>query len=150
MDLSKLKPAEGSLNKSKRIARGEGSGHGDTATRGHNGAKSRSGYKSKMGFEGGQMPIYRRLPKFGFKNINRVEYRPVNLGDLAELAEEQNLNTITIDDMRDKGLADKKSLVKVLTRGELTKKIDVEANAFSKSAIKAIEALGGKATKIDG
>jgi len=150
MDLSKLKPAEGSLHRNKRIARGEGSGHGDTATRGHKGAKSRSGYKSKMGFEGGQMPIYRRLPKFGFKNINRVEYRPVNLEDLVKVAEELNLTTITIEDMRHSGLADKKSLIKVLGSAELSKKIDVEANAFSKSAIKAIETLGGNAKKIQG
>ena len=145
MDLSSLKPAQGSVKTRKRIGRGPGSGLGGTSTRGHKGAKSRSGYKKKLGFEGGQMPIQRRLPKFGFKNINRVEYQPVNLNALQELAQLRQLDRISLDDMRVAGLAGKSDLVKILGRGELSVKLEVEANAFSKSAEKAIVDAGGTA-----
>ena len=147
MDLSNLKPAEGSTFSRKRIGRGPGSGMGGTSTRGHKGAKQRSGYKHKIGFEGGQMPLQRRLPKFGFKNINRVEYQPINLSSLQKLAE-ANITTIGIEEMIAAGLAKKGQLVKVLSNGELTAKIDVTANAFSKSAEAAIQAVGGTATKL--
>ncbi|MDY6122350.1 MAG: 50S ribosomal protein L15 [Porphyromonas sp.] len=147
MDLSSLKPAQGSVKTRKRIGRGPGSGLGGTSTRGHKGAKSRSGYKKKLGFEGGQMPIQRRLPKFGFKNINRVEYQPVNLNALQELAQLRQLDRISLDDMRVAGLAGKSDLVKILGRGELSVKLEVEANAFSKSAEKAIVDAGGTAIK---
>jgi large subunit ribosomal protein L15 len=148
MKLNNLKPAEGSKGRVKRIGRGEGSGHGGTSTRGHKGAQSRSGYSRKIGFEGGQMPIQRRLPKFGFKNPTRVEYNVVNLAKLQELSEALNTNTITIDDMVVAGLVGSKDLVKILGNGELTVKLDVTANAFSKSAIAKIEALEGSATII--
>lgn len=148
MDLSKLKPIEGSTHSRKRIARGQGCS-GDTAGRGHKGAKSRSGYKRKLGFEGGQMPIYRRLPKYGFKNRNRVVYRPINIGTLQELAEKDNLQNVDIEVLMNNGLAKKKDLVKILGNGELKAKLDVTAHAFSASAQKAIEAQGGSATKID-
>jgi large subunit ribosomal protein L15 len=148
MDLSNLKPAEGSVKKDKRIGRGQGSGKGGTSTRGHKGAKSRSGYKSKMGFEGGQMPLYRRVPKFGFKNINRVEYHGINLDTLRKLAEQYNLVTIDVDVLINHGLANKNEKVKILGRGELAAKIDVSAHAFSATAQKAIEAQGGVATII--
>lgn len=148
MDLSKLKPAKGSVKRRKRIARGQGAGSGGTATRGHKGAKSRSGYKSKPGFEGGQMPLYRRVPKFGFKNINRVEYRGINIDALQKLAEEKKLTAIDVETLVGNGLASKKDLVKILGRGELKLKLEVHAHAFSKSAIAAIEAQGGVATKI--
>ena len=148
MDLSNLKPAAGSTHKVKRIGRGQGSGKGGTSTRGHKGAKSRSGFKSKIGFEGGQMPLQRRLPKFGFKNINRVEYVPVNLGTIQKLAEAKNLDKITLDVLVQAGYVSSKQLVKILGNGELTKKVDVEAHAFSKSAEAAITALGGVATKL--
>ncbi|HKK09926.1 MAG TPA: 50S ribosomal protein L15 [Bacteroidales bacterium] len=148
MDLSKLKPVEGSTHSRKRIARGQGCS-GDTAGRGHKGAKSRSGYKRKLGFEGGQMPIYRRLPKYGFKNRNRVFYRPVNIGTLQELVDEKQLQTIDFEVLQENGLANKKDLIKILGNGELKAKLDVTAHAFSKSAIKAIEDLGGSATKIE-
>ena len=148
MDLSKLKPAKGSVKRRKRIARGQGAGSGGTATRGHKGAKSRSGYKSKPGFEGGQMPLYRRVPKFGFKNINRVEYRGINIDALQKLAEEKNLTAIDVETLVSNGLASKKDLVKILGRGELKLKLEVHAHAFSKTAIAAIEAQGGVATKI--
>lgn len=146
MDLSNLKPAEGSVKKVKRIGRGQGSGKGGTSTRGHKGAKARSGYKSKMGFEGGQMPLYRRVPKFGFKNINRVEYHGINLDTLRKLAEQYSLTTIDVEVLINHGLANKKDRVKILGRGELAVKLDVTAHAFSASAIKAIEAQGGVAT----
>jgi len=149
MDLSKLKPAEGSTHKRKRIARGEGGGTGDTAGRGHKGAKSRSGSKRKVSFEGGQMPLYRRLPKYGFKNINRKNFRGVNLDKLQELAERKNLKTIDIQVIKDNDLAGKHELVKILGRGELNTKLDVSAHAFSTSAQKAIEDQGGTATKIE-
>jgi large subunit ribosomal protein L15 len=148
MDLSNLKPAEGAVKKRKRIGRGQGSGHGGTSTRGHKGAKSRSGYSSKPGFEGGQMPLYRRVPKFGFKNINRVEYRGINIDVLQKLSDEFKVSAIDIDFLIEKGLANKKDLVKILGRGELKAKLEVKAHAFSKSAIAAIEAKGGLATKI--
>ena len=147
MDLSNLKPAKGATTRSTRIGRGPGSGKGGTSTRGHKGAKSRSGYSRKIGFEGGQMPLQRRLPKFGFKNINRVEYKPVNLSDLEALATAKNLEKITLADLQAAGLMAKKP-VKILANGELTKKIEVEANAFSEAAKQAIEALGGTITKI--
>lgn len=148
MDLSKLRPVEGSTHSRKRIARGQGCS-GDTAGRGHKGAKSRSGYKRKLGFEGGQMPIYRRLPKYGFKNRNRVFFRPVNIGTLQELADEKQLQVIDFEVLQENGLANKKDRIKILGDGQLKAKLDVTAHAFSKSAIKAIEDLGGSATKID-
>jgi large subunit ribosomal protein L15 len=148
MDLSNLKPAKGSTKNRKRIGRGQGSGYGGTSTRGHKGAKSRAGYKSKPGFEGGQMPLYRRIPKFGFKNINRVEYRGINIDVLQKLADNFKLTSIDTQTLIDKGLANKKDLIKILGRGELKAKLEVTAHAFSKSAIEAIESKGGVATKI--
>lgn len=148
MKLHTLKPAQGSVSSRRRIGRGPGSGLGGTSTRGHKGAKQRSGYKKKIGFEGGQMPLQRRLPKFGFKNINRVEYVPVNLGTIQKLAEAKNLDKITLDVLVQAGYVSSKQLVKILGNGELTKKVDVEAHAFSKSAEAAITALGGVATKL--
>lgn len=150
MDLSKLKPASGSVKSRKRLGRGEGSGYGDTASRGHKGAKSRSGFKHRWGFEGGQMPIYRRLPKYGFKNPNRTEYRKINLDNLQEIADNHKVDTITIDFLVEQKLAGKNDLVKILGRGELKSKLEVTAHAFSKSAQEAIEAKGGVATKIEG
>ena len=132
MDLSNLKPAIGAVKKRKRIGRGQGSGHGGTSTRGHKGAKSRSGYSSKPGFEGGQMPLYRRVPKFGFKNINRVEYRGINIDVLQMLADEFKVTAIDVDYLIEKGLANKKDLVKILGRGELKAKLEVKAHGFSK------------------
>ncbi len=148
MDLSNLKPAEGSTKNRKRIARGQGSGRGGTSTRGHKGAKSRSGYKRKIGFEGGQMPLFRRVPKFGFKNINRKEYRGINIDALQKLAEEKQITNFDVEVLISNGLASKNDLVKILGRGELKAKIEVKAHAFSTSAISAIEAQGGIATKI--
>lgn len=148
MDLSNLQPAVGATKRSTRIGRGPGSGKGGTSTRGHKGAKSRSGYSRKIGFEGGQMPLQRRLPKFGFKNINRVEYKALNIGDLDKLAEAQNLTKIGIEEMRQAGFINKKQLVKILGCGSLTHKIDVEANAFSASAEKAIVEAGGSINKL--
>lgn len=148
MDLSKLKPAEGSVKKEKRIGRGEGSGHGGTSTRGHKGAKSRSGYKSKKGFEGGQMPLQRRVPKFGFTNPNRVEYKGINLDVLQRLSEELKISEFTPEVLFNNGLAAKKDLVKILGRGELSAKLTVTAHAFSESAKSAIEAKGGEAIKL--
>ncbi|MDD3287155.1 50S ribosomal protein L15 [bioreactor metagenome] len=148
MDLSNLKPAQGSVKTRKRIGRGQGSGRGGTSTRGHKGAKSRSGYSRKIGFEGGQMPLYRRLPKFGFKNINRIEFLAINLDTLNTLAEEKQLSEITIDTLISNGLATLKDKVKVLGRGELSVKVNVSANAFSMSAKKAIEEKGGVVTII--
>ena len=143
MDLSQLKPAEGSTHTKKRLGRGQGSGWGGTSTRGHKGAKSRSGYSRKRGFEGGQMPLARRVPKFGFNNVNRVEYKVVNISDLENIAAKKNITDITLDVIREAGFAGKKDLVKVLGDGKLTKQINVTANAFSKSAKAAIEALNG-------
>lgn len=148
MNLSNLKPAEGSTKARKRIGRGPGSGLGGTSTRGHKGAKSRSGYSRKIGFEGGQMPIQRRLPKFGFKNINRVEYKAINLDTLQQLAEAQQLSKIGVEELMAAGFISKSQLVKILGKGELTAKIDVEAHAFSKTAETAIQALGGNVVKI--
>lgn len=148
MDLSNLKPAEGSTHSRKRIARGQGSGKGGTSTRGHKGAKSRSGYKRKRGFEGGQMPLFRRVPKFGFKNFNRVEYSGINLDTIQALAEKIKSEEITVEVLIENGLAKKKDLVKILGRGELTSKVNVTAHAFSETAIKSIEAQGGTATTL--
>ena len=148
MKLHTLKPAVASTHSRKRIGRGPGSGLGGTSTRGHKGAKSRSGYSKKIGFEGGQMPLQRRLPKFGFKNINRVEYRVVNLGTLQELAEKLSLQKIGREELISARLLSAKDLVKILGSGELNIKLDVEANAFSKGAEAAILSAGGTATKI--
>ena len=148
MNLSNLKPAEGSTKTRKRIGRGPGSGLGGTSTRGHKGAKSRSGYKQKIGFEGGQMPIQRRLPKFGFKNINRVEYKAINIETLEGLALSAKLSKIGLSELREAGFLSKTALVKILGKGVLTTKIDVEANAFSKSAEEAIVAAGGTVVKL--
>ena len=134
MELHNLKPAAGSTHNSKRVGRGYGSGKGRTSTRGHKGAKARSGYKKKIGFEGGQMPLQRRVPKFGFKNINRVEYKAINLGTIQQLVEDKNLTKVTIADLIAAGLVSSKVLVKVLAKGELTAKVDVEAHAFSQKA----------------
>ena len=148
MKLNNLKPAAGSTHSRRRIGRGPGSGLGGTSTRGHKGAKARSGYKKKIGFEGGQMPLQRRIPKAGFKNINHKEYFAVNISTLQTIAESKNLTKITIKDLKEAGLTNGNELVKVLGNGELTAKIEVEANAFSKSAKEAIEAVGGNATII--
>ena len=147
MDLSNLQPAVGSNKDRKRIGRGPGSGYGGTSTRGYKGAKSRSGYKHKVGFEGGQMPLQRRVPKFGFKNFNRVEYKAINLDVLEVLATAKNLSKITVADLLAAGLVSKNQLVKILGNGALTKAIEVEANAFSKKAEEAIVAAGGTVTK---
>ncbi len=148
MNLSNLKPAEGSTKNRKRIGRGPGSGRGGTSTRGHKGAKSRSGYSKKIGFEGGQMPIQRRLPKFGFNPLNRVEYKAINLDVLQRLADEKGLTKISVEVLKEAGLISSKSLVKVLAKGELTAKIEVEAHAFSKTAEEAILAVGGSVSKL--
>ena len=148
MKLHNLKPAAGSTQSRKRIGRGPGSGMGGTSTRGHKGAKQRSGYSKKVGFEGGQMPLQRRLPKFGFNNINRVEYKAINISTLQSLAEARNLTKIGIDEMVAAGFISSKQLVKMLGSGELSAKLDVQAHAFSKSAEAAITAAGGTATKI--
>ena len=148
MKLNNLRPAAGSTHSRRRLGRGPGSGLGGTSTRGHKGAKARSGYKRKVGFEGGQMPLQRRLPKFGFKNINRVEYQVVNLSTIQKLAEKKNLEKITVEDMVVAGLVSAKGLVKVLGNGTLTAKVEVVANAFSKSAEEAIQNVGGTATKL--
>ena len=148
MDLSNLKPAVGSVQKKTRIGRGPGSGKGGTSTRGHKGAKSRSGYSRKIGFEGGQMPLQRRLPKFGFKPLNRTEYKPVNLADLEQLAESANLEKIGVAGLVAAGIVNGKQPVKILGNGKLTKKLVVEANAFSASAEKAIVEAGGSINKI--
>ena len=148
MKLNTLKPACGSVKTRKRVGRGAGSGLGGTSTRGHKGAKARSGYKKKIGFEGGQMPLQRRVPKFGFKNINHKEYLAVNLQTLQQLAEEKSLTKIGLAELVEAGITNGKKLVKILGKGELTAKIDVEANAFSKTAEEAIKAVGGNATII--
>ena len=148
MKLNNLTPAAGSKGREKRIGRGEGSGHGGTSTRGHKGAQARSGYSRKLGFEGGQMPIQRRLPKFGFTNPNRVEYKGINVATLQALAEARSLTVINIETLREAGFINKNQLVKILGNGELTIKLEVSANAFSKSAIAKIEAVGGTATTI--
>jgi large subunit ribosomal protein L15 len=148
MDLSNLKPAKGSVKRSKRVGRGQGSGKGGTSTRGHKGAKSRSGYSKKIGFEGGQMPLQRRVPKYGFKNINRKEYKAINLITLQNLAEKNNVEKIDIEVLRKAGLIAKNDLVKVLGKGTLERKLEVHAHAFSKSAVEAIEARKGTVVKL--
>ncbi len=149
MNLSNLKPAEGSIKHSKRIGRGAGSGKGGTSTRGNKGAKARSGYHQKVGFEGGQMPLYRRVPKFGFKNINRVEYVGINIDTLNTLAESKNITDFNIDVLKQNGLISGKDRIKILGRGELSKALNVTAHAFSATAKKAIEDKGGVATVIE-
>ncbi len=148
MDLTSLKPAEGSIKTRKRIGRGQGSTRGGTSTRGHKGQKSRSGFSSKSGFEGGQMPIYRRLPKFGFKNFNRVEFQGINIDVIQYLFEEMSISTFTQQVFIDNGLAKKKDLIKILGRGELNAKVEIHAHAFTATAQKAIEAAGGSVTKL--
>ena len=148
MELHNLTPAAGSNKKGKRVGRGYGSGKGRTSTRGHKGAKARSGYKKKIGFEGGQMPLQRRVPKFGFQNINRIEYRAVNVEVLEKIATDKGLTKITVADIVKAGYAHKGELVKVLAKGELNTKIDVEANAFSKKAEEAITSKGGNVVKL--
>jgi large subunit ribosomal protein L15 len=143
MDLSNLKPAAGSTKKEKRIGRGQGSGHGGTSTRGHKGAKSRSGYKSRRGFEGGQMPLQRVVPKFGFKNINRKEFKAINLDVIQELAENLKLTIVDVATLVDAGMASKNDKIKILGDGVLTLKLDVKAHAFSKRAKETIEKLEG-------
>ena len=148
MKLNNLKPAEGAVKARKRIGRGTGSGRGRTSTRGHKGAKSRSGYSKKIGFEGGQLPLQRRVPKYGFKNINRVEYKAVNLSTLQALAESKSLETINIQTLVAAGFISSTQLVKVLANGTLTAKLTVEAHAFSQKAAEAIEAAGGTVVKL--
>ncbi len=148
MDLSNLQPAEGSTKDRKRIGRGQGSTRGGTSTRGHKGAKSRSGFKRKPGFEGGQMPLYRRVPKFGFKNINRVEYQGINLDVLQRISEEKGITAFTQEVLMEIGLVSKNDRIKILGRGELTAKIEVTAHAYTKTAQKAIEDQGGTANTI--
>jgi large subunit ribosomal protein L15 len=148
MDLSNLKPAKGSVKRNKRVGRGQGSGRGGTSTRGHKGAKSRSGYSKKIGFEGGQMPLQRRVPKYGFKNINRKEYKAINLITLQVLSEKNNLEIIDIEILKKAGLISKNDLVKVLGKGTLERKLEVHAHAFSKSAVEAIEAQKGTVVKL--
>ena len=148
MKLHTLKPAKGSTHSRRRLGRGPGSGLGGTSTRGHKGAMARSGYKKKIGFEGGQMPMQRRLPKYGFNNIFRVEYKGINLSVLQELAETKNWEKITPKELHEAGYISKEQLVKILGKGELKAKLEVEANACAKSAQAAIEAAGGKATKL--
>jgi len=145
MKLHTLKPAEGSTKPRKRVGRGQGSGHGGTSTRGHKGAKSRSGYKTKIGFEGGQMPLQRRVPKFGFKNINRVEYKGINLDTLQIIIEKTKVKSIDPSIIIENGLANKKDLIKILGRGELKSKVNISAHGFSAKAKSIIEDLGGKA-----
>ncbi|GAA4332649.1 50S ribosomal protein L15 [Mucilaginibacter gynuensis] len=148
MNLSNLKPAEGSTKSRKRIGRGTGSGRGGTSTRGHKGAGSRSGHSTKVGFEGGQMPLQRRVPKVGFKNPNRIEYVGVNLDVLQKLTEQYSIAVVDFDTLKEHGLASKNDLVKILGRGELTAKLDVKAHAFTATAQKAIEAAGGTIVKL--
>ena len=148
MNLSSLKPAAGSVKTGKRVGRGQGSGLGGTSARGHKGAQSRSGYSRKPGFEGGQMPLQRRLPKFGFNNINRVEYKALNLDAIQSLVDKTNVTVVTLDLIRENGLCAKKDLVKILSRGAISSAVEVQANGFSASAIEAIEKAGGKAVKL--
>jgi len=148
MDLSNLRPAKGSVKKVKRIGQGEGSGRGGTSTRGHKGAGQRSGTSKKIGFEGGQMPLARRVPKFGFKNINRKEYKAINLSSLQRLVDMHQLEQINPEVLRQHGLIRRKDLYKILAKGELKAKIEVHAHGFSASAAKAIEAAGGNVVKI--
>ena len=148
MELNNLTPAKGSVKKEKRIARGQGSGHGGTSTRGHKGAKSRSGYSKKIGFEGGQMPLQRRVPKFGFKNINRVEYKAINIDAIQMLAETKGITDFNMDVFRENGLISNNDLVKILGRGELKSKVSISAHQFSAKAIELIETNGGNYKKI--
>ena len=148
MNLSNLKPAKGSVKREKRIGRGEGSGHGGTSTRGLKGAQSRSGYSKKIGFEGGQMPLQRRLPKYGFKNINRVEYKGINLSTLEELAKRLDIEVIDQQTLITAGFVNKNALIKILGNGTITRKLEVHAHAFSKSAQAAIEANNGTVVKL--
>ncbi|HDP54888.1 MAG TPA: 50S ribosomal protein L15 [Bacteroidetes bacterium] len=148
MELHNLKPASGSTHKTKRIGRGQGSGYGGTSTRGHKGAKSRSGYSKKIGFEGGQMPLQRRLPKFGFKNRFRKEYKAINIDVLQTLADKHGIASIDAQTLIDAGYISKNDLVKILGNGTLTSKLEVKAHAFSKKAIEAIEAVQGTAVKL--
>jgi large subunit ribosomal protein L15 len=148
IDLSNLKPAKGSVKKNRRLGRGQGSGKGGTSTRGHKGAKQRSGYKKKVGFEGGQMPLQRRVPKYGFKNVNRREYKGINIGVLQVLAETKKLEKIDPEVLMSAGLVSKNALVKILGKGTLEKKLEVHAHAFSKSAAAAIEAKNGTIVKL--
>lgn len=147
MDLSNLKPAKGSVKTRKRVGRGQGSTRGGTSTRGHKGAKSRSGYSRKAGFEGGQMPLFRRVPKFGFKNINRVEYKGINI-DVIQAMADKGITTFNQEVFIENGLVGKNDLIKILGRGELKAKVEVNAHAFTATAQKAIEAAGGVATKL--
>ncbi len=148
MELNNLTPAKGSTKSRKRIARGQGSGKGGTSTRGHKGAKSRSGYSKKIGFEGGQMPLQRRVPKFGFKNPTRVEYKGINVSTLQYLADEKGVKEISIDTLINFGLISSNDLVKILGNGELSASVEVTAHAYSKTAIEKIEAASGKAIKL--
>ena len=148
MNLNNLRPAEGSVKTRKRVGRGAGSGLGGTSTRGHKGAKSRSGYSKKIGFEGGQMPLQRRVPKFGFKNISRVEYKAINIDVVQKLAEKKNLTVVGFSDLVDAGFVSANQLVKILGNGTISIKLEVQAHAFSKSAISAIEALDGNVVKL--
>ncbi|MDY0200444.1 MAG: 50S ribosomal protein L15 [Bacteroidales bacterium] len=148
MELHNLKPAKGSTHKVKRIGRGQGSGHGGTSTRGHKGAQSRSGYSKKIGFEGGQMPLQRRLPKFGFKNPFRKEYKAINIDVLQTLADKHSLTSIDVENLVDAGLISKNDQIKILGNGTLTAKLEVKAHAFSKKAVEAIEAAQGSAVKL--
>ncbi len=148
MDLSNLKPAEGSVRRGKRLGRGEGSGRGGTSTKGHKGQKSRSGYKRQFGYEGGQMPLQRRVPKFGFRNINRKSYKGINIDLLQGLAEKTGASSFNVQTFVDAGLASRNDLVKILGRGKLDAGLEIKAHAFSRSAREAIEKSGGKAVKI--
>jgi len=148
MDLSNLRPAKGSVKKGKRLGRGQGSGKGGTSTRGHKGAKSRSGYSKKVGFEGGQMPLQRRVPKYGFKNVNRVEYKSINISTLQSIVEKHNIEKIDLEVLIKTGFVNKNALVKILGNGTLDRKIEVHAHAFSKSAVAAIEAKNGTVVKL--
>jgi large subunit ribosomal protein L15 len=148
MDLSNLKPAKGSVKKGKRLGRGQGSGRGGTSTRGHKGAKSRSGNSKKIGFEGGQMPLQRRVPKYGFKNVNRREFKGINLSVLQNLAEKNNLDKIDMQVLVSAGMVSKNALVKILGKGTLERKLEVHAHAFSKTAAAAIEAKKGTVVKL--
>ena len=148
MDLSNIQPAVGAVKHKTRIGRGPGSGKGGTSTRGHKGAKSRSGYSRKIGFEGGQMPLQRRLPKFGFKNINRVEYKPINLNLIQIVADTNKLDKVGIEELRAAGFINRRQLVKILANGNITRALKIEANAFSKAAQQAIEAAGGTIEKV--
>ncbi|CCH56239.1 ribosomal protein L15 [Fibrisoma limi BUZ 3] len=145
MNLSNLRPAKGSVRERKRVGRGQGSGMGGTSTRGHKGAQSRSGYSQKLNFEGGQMPLQRRVPKFGFKNPTRVEYKPINLDQIEKLVKETNATVVDLAFLQQHGIVSSKDLVKVLSRGELTTAVEIHAHAFSVSAKEAIEKAGGKA-----